>query len=334
MKSRALIVVLLCLLLSFTANACAQQQANEIPSIKNLNLEDIDIDDVDVDQALKAAEQWAHENLDDDILKLLDDVDRDRLRAFLTEFQARLQTNSVYELGPLRAPAKDMVQFLDQWQETKPLADWLSTRLDYIDVSEELKRAAPVPPKTTLTTAPRTLPPPTLTLEHAVWERQFQSRPFPMAADAYVPRLKRIFRSERMPPELIWVAEVESSFNPAARSPVGAAGLFQLMKPTAQSYGLSTALPDERVDPEKNARAAAKYLRHLHERFRDWPLALAAYNAGETRIDNILKNARVHDFQSIAPRLPAETQLYVPKCDAALQRREGLSLAELRGPAE
>lgn len=333
MKSAAIIVIFLCLVLRFSANARAQEQPKEIPSINKLNLDDIDIDGMDVDQALKAAEQWAHENLDDDILKLLDDVDRDRLRAFLTEFQARLQTNSVYELGPLRAPAKDMVEFLDQWQETKPLADWLNTRLDYIDVSEELKRAA-VPPKTPSTTTPHALLPPTLTLEHAVWERQFQSRPFPTAADAYVPRLKRIFRSERMPPELIWVAEVESSFNPAARSPVGAAGLFQLMKPTAQSYGLSTSLPDERTDPDKNARAAAKYLRHLHERFRDWPLALAAYNAGETRIDNVLKTARARDFQTIAPKLPAETQMYVPKCDAALQRREGLSLAELRGPAE
>ena len=89
---------------------------------------------------------------------------------------------------------------------------------------------------------------------------------------------------------------------------------------------------DERTDPEKNARAAARYLRHLHERFGNWPLALAAYNAGETRVDGLLKNMGSRDFQTIAPKLPAETQLYVPKCDAAMQRREGISLAELRGP--
>jgi membrane-bound lytic murein transglycosylase D len=104
------------------------------------------------------------------------------------------------------------------------------------------------------------------------------------------------------------------------------------MKPTAESYGLSTFLPDERHDPEKNARAAAKYLRHLHGRFGDWSLALAAYNAGETRVNNLLKNSKTRDYQSIANRLPAETQLYVPKCEAALQKREGISLADLRVP--
>jgi membrane-bound lytic murein transglycosylase D len=281
-----------------------------------------------VNDLLSAAEDWARDNLDDDVLKLLEDVDRDRLRSFLVELESRFQTNSVYELAPLRAPAKDFVQFLEQWEETLPLAQWLKTRLDYLDVAEELKRAAPLPTKPN---TPR--PPPTFTDERTIWERQFDRRPFPIKAEALVPKLKRIFRSEKLPAELVWVAEVESSFNPAARSPVGAAGLFQLMKPTAQSYGLSTALPDERNDPEKNARAAAKYLRHLHERFGDWPLALAAYNTGETRLDNLLKNSRSRDFRSIAPKLPAETQLYVPKCDAALQKREGISLEELRPPS-
>jgi membrane-bound lytic murein transglycosylase D len=219
------------------------------------------------------------------------------------------------------------VEFLEQWEETLPLANWLKTRLDYLDVAEELKRAAPVRNKSV---PPSILPPPTLSLERTVWDRQFERRPFPTKADNYVPKLKRIFRAEKTPPELIWVAEVESSFNPDARSPVGAAGLFQLMKPTAESYGLSTLLPDDRTNPEKNARAAAKYMRHLHDRFGDWSLALAAYNAGETRVDNLLKKFAVRDYSSIANKLPAETQMYVPKCEAAVQRREGLSLAELK----
>jgi membrane-bound lytic murein transglycosylase D len=313
MRPVSAIVVILLLLL---APVHAQQQPQQ---------------ELNVDDLLSAAEDWAKDNLDDDILQLLNDVDRDRLRTFLVELENRFQTNSVYDLAPLRAPAQDFVQFLEQWEETLPLAQWLKTRLDYLEVAEQLKRAAPVSNKPNL---PRSLAPPTLTLERTIWERQFETRSFPTRADTYVPKLKRIFRSEKMPPELIWVAEVESSFNPAARSPVGAAGLFQLMKPTAQSYGLSTLIPDERTDPEKNARAAARYLRHLHQRFGDWPLALAAYNAGETRIDNLLRNAKARNFPTIAPRLPAETQMYVPKCDAALQRREGISLAELRAPAE
>jgi membrane-bound lytic murein transglycosylase D len=148
-----------------------------------------------------------------------------------------------------------------------------------------------------------------------------------------VPRLKQIFIAEHTPPELVWVAEVESSFNPNARSPVGAAGLFQLMKPTAKTYGLSTFLPDERTDPEKSAHAAARYLRYLHNHFGDWSLALAAYNAGEGRVDKLLKSANARDYQSIANRLPAETQMYVPKCEAAIMKREGLNFADLKIPS-
>ena len=292
---------------------------------------------ITVDDLLSAADDWAQENLDDEVLDLLEDVDRDRVRAFLIDLEARLQTNSVYELAPLRESAKEFVPFLEQWEETLPLAQWLKTRLDYLDVSEELKRKAPPPAKPTTPppkiAVPPVIAPPTLPVQRAVWKRQFEHRPISANAKTYVPRLKQIFASEKAPPELVWVAEVESSFNPSARSPVGAAGLFQLMKPTAKSYGLSTFLPDERIDPEKNARVAAKYLRHLHKRFGDWPLALAAYNAGETRVDNLLKKARARDYSSIANKLPAETQLYVPKCEAALQKREGISLADLKIPA-
>ena len=302
------------------ANLNAQQQPKEKP--------------VTVDDLLAVADKWAQENLDDEVLELLEDVDRDRVRAFLIDFENRLQTNSVYELAPLRQSAKEFVPFLEQWEETLPLAQWLKTRLDYLDVSEELKRTALKSTKPPPTQPPKaTLAPPTLVIEKTVWKRQFERRPIPIKAEAYIPKLKKIFTDERTPPELVWVAEVESSFNPEARSPVGAAGLFQLMKPTAKSYGLSTFFPDERTDPDKNARVAAKYLRHLHDRFGNWPLALAAYNAGETRVDNLLKNSRARDYASIAHKLPAETQLYVPKCEAALQKREGISLAELKIPA-
>ena len=283
--------------------------------------------EVTLDDLLTGAEDWARENLDDEVLELLEEVDRDRVRAFLVDLESRLQTNSVYELAPLRKQAKDLVPFLEQWEETLPLAQWLKTRLDYLDVADELNRAQR-PKEITIIK-----PPPPLPLQRATWKRQFERRPMPTKAQSFVPKLKEIFIAEKTPPELVWVAEVESSFNPKARSPVGATGLFQLMKPTAQSYGLSTFLPDERTDPEKNARAAAKYLRHLHGRFGNWPLALAAYNAGETRVNGLLKNASARDYQSIAPKLPAETQLYVPKCEAALQKREGISLADLKSPA-
>lgn len=281
--------------------------------------------EIDVDELVSAAEDWAKDNLDDKVLELLEDVDRDRVRAFLIDLEGRLQTNSVYELAPLKESAKEIAPFLEQWEETLPLAQWLRSRLDYLEVSEAFRTNKPQ----TKVTPPIPQPPPA-PVQRAIWKRQFERRPIPPKAESLVPKLKKIFQDEKTPPELVWVAEVESSFNPAARSPVGAAGLFQLMKPTAKSFGLSTFLPDERTDPEKNARAAAKYLRYLHGRFGNWPLALAAYNGGETRVFNLLKKTGGKDFESIADRLPAETQLYVPKCEAALQKREGVSLADLR----
>jgi membrane-bound lytic murein transglycosylase D len=287
---------------------------------------------VTIEDLFAAAEDWANENLDDEVLEIFNEIDRDRLRGFLVDLENRLQTNNVYELAPLRQQARELVPFLEQWEETLPLAEWLKTRIDYLDVSEELKRAAIATNKTVTVVPVVPLKPPTLPVQRTAWKKQFDRRPIPTRADIYVPKLKKIFIEERVPPELVWVAEVESSFDPEARSPVGATGLFQLMKPTAKSYGLSTVFPDERTDPEKNARAAAKYLRHLYNRFGNWPLALAAYNAGETRVNNLLSKTANRDYASIAGKLPAETQLYVPKCEAALQKREGVAFANLRMP--
>lgn len=283
---------------------------------------------VTIDDLISGAEDWAKEYLDDDVLELLDEIDRDRVKAFLTDLEARMQTNSVYELAPLRKQARELVPLLEEYEETEPLAQWLKTRLDYLDVAEELKRAQPLPPKQPTQIVIRKAP--ELSVQRTVWKRQFDQRGLPANADTYVPRLKEIFVAERMPPQLVWIAEVESSFNPEARSPVGATGLFQLMKPTAKTYGLSTFFPDDRTDPDKNARAAARYLRHLHDRFGDWSLALAAYNAGETRVDGLLRKSRVRTYAAIADRLPAETQLYVPKCEAAIRKREGVSLIALK----
>ena len=103
------------------------------------------------------------------------------------------------------------------------------------------------------------------------------------------------------------------------------------MPHTARSLSLSLQPEDERLQTGKSARAAARHLRHLHGRFGDWRLALAAYNAGETRVDELLRKYKARTFDAIADRLPAETQLYVPKVEATLRKREGLALNELSG---
>ncbi len=165
--------------------------------------------------------------------------------------------------------------------------------------------------------------------QRSVWQKIFAKRPAPVGAEAFATRLKPIFTDAGVPAELVWLAEVESSFNPEATSPVGAVGLFQLMPATARSLGLSTSLPDERRQPAKAAKAAATYLGKLHKRFGDWRLALAAYNAGEGRIQRTLDRLKAKSFDEIAPSLPAETQMYVPKYEAVLRRREGKSIEQL-----
>jgi membrane-bound lytic murein transglycosylase D len=281
------------------------------------------------DQLAQSVEQWLQDNLDENVLEALSQIDQERVRAFFTELQRRFAGTSIDDLGSLKETADRLLPVLQQFEETQPYALWLQTHLDYLDTAEQLRRQTKPSAKPG---TPVPLPSPSPLLQRTIWTKQLERRPLPSLAQNYLPRLKKIFASERVPPELAWVAEVESSFNPEARSPAGAAGLFQLMPATARTLNLASWPRDERLEPEKSARAAAKYLRSLHGRYGDWRLTLAAYNAGGTRVDHLLKQSQAHTFDAISGRLPAETQMYVPKIEATLRKREGVALAELRIP--
>ena len=104
------------------------------------------------------------------------------------------------------------------------------------------------------------------------------------------------------------------------------------MPATAKRFGLRTRFPDDRLDPDKSARAAARYLRFLHGEFGSWSLAVAAYNAGEGRVGRLLDGAIRTSFEAIADDLPLETQLYVPKVAAVVELRENQVLEKLPPP--
>ena len=169
-------------------------------------------------------------------------------------------------------------------------------------------------------------------MEREVWVKQIANRPWPDAAKEYVPQLKPIFTAQKMPPELVWVAEVESSFDRRALSPAGAAGMFQLMPDTAKRFGLSLFPRDQRYQAEPSAKASAEYLKTLYARFQDWRLTLAAYNAGEGTVQKLLDRYKTQNYDDIATHLPAETQMYVPRVEAVLLKREGTKLQQLPAP--
>ena len=280
------------------------------------------------DDLLRSAEQWAKQNLDEDALRVLQSADQEKIKKLLQDLQKELRGEYVIDLAGLKQAVQEVLPVLEQYEETLPYALWLRSRLDYLEVAEHFRLVVPAP-KTEPGKPPKPAPNPPPKMEREVWVEKVSKEPWPKGAKTYVPRLKTVFASQKAPPALVWVAEVESSFDPRARSPDGAAGLFQLMPTTAQRYGLRTWPFDQRLSPEPAGRAAAQYLVALHNRFKDWRLAIAAYNAGEGTVQNLLKRHKARTYDAIARYLPAETQMYVPRVEATLSRREGAQLEKL-----
>ncbi len=306
MKSVAVILLLLCL--CFAASA----QTNDAP--------------LDATALLDAAQQFAQEHLDDEVLQALQSVDRSQVDDFLKHYQTYLTGDYVLDLAQLKDAATTVMPLLEVHEETQPYAAWLRARLDYFDAAEKLKALSP----STTTNAPP--PNPSFKAEQDIWIKKIAPQPWPKAAVEFVPQLKLVFAAERVPEQLVWLAEVESGFDTRARSPAGALGMFQLMPATAKQYGLSLWPFDERKQLEPSARAAAQHLRRLYGMFGDWRLAVAAYNCGEGRVQKELARRKTKSYARIATLLPAETQMYVPKVAAIIWQRDGVKLEQLPAP--
>jgi peptidoglycan lytic transglycosylase D len=136
----------------------------------------------------------------------------------------------------------------------------------------------------------------------------------------YRPLVENIFAEFHLPSDLVYLSLVESGFNPYAYSRAKATGPWQFMKGTAKLYGLRVdAYVDERRDPIKSTVAAARYLRDLYDLFGAWPLAMAAYNAGEGKVMRALQKAQAESFTDISKTrlIRRETKEYVPRFMAA-----------------
>lgn len=138
----------------------------------------------------------------------------------------------------------------------------------------------------------------------------------------YLPMMREIFAEQGLPLDLTYLSMIESGFNPRACSRANAVGPWQFMASTGGNYGLSNDWwRDERRDPLKSTRAAARHLKDLHQRFDgDWYLAIAAYNAGPGKVGRAIKKSNSRDFWELCrgSYLRKETKNYLPKLLAVL----------------
>jgi peptidoglycan lytic transglycosylase D len=137
----------------------------------------------------------------------------------------------------------------------------------------------------------------------------------------YMPLIREVFASEGVPQDLAYLAMVESAFRPAAYSRAKAKGVWQFISSTGKTYGLQQDWwVDERSDTEKATRAAARFLKELHETFGDWNLAMAAYNAGPAVVQGAINRYKTNDYWKLRETrgLRRETKNYIPLIHAAV----------------
>ena len=192
-------------------------------------------------------------------------------------------------------------------------------------------------PRADAAPAPEPVPSELSCLQHPridVWENRLReerelrhaTRKSLERGEQYLPRLREILAANGLPEDLALLPVVESGFRNNARGRFGERGLWQLRRQTARRWGLVVDRQrDDRVHPERSTEAAARYLRHLRDRYGEWPLALAAYNAGERRVDRALKREPDADFWQLADDgyLPRTSRDFVPRFIAVVRVSDG-----------
>jgi membrane-bound lytic murein transglycosylase D len=165
-------------------------------------------------------------------------------------------------------------------------------------------------------------------LEFVRWTRQMGH---------YAELYQKMFTAYGLPPELVYLSGMESGCDRAAVSDKGAAGLWQFLAGTAQVMGLRVdGWVDERFDPEASTLAAARHLRGLYNRFKSWPLVLAAYHAGEKWVSRQIQRFKTSDYFKLARfgAFQESTQVYVPKALAFIAMASGPEEFEVHIPRQ
>lgn len=252
----------------------------------------------------------------------------EEVETLLAGVETALADGNAQSLAAYADEARFAMHALRGFEGGDALVDWLEPRIDFLTAAEEIQNT---PRQRQAPTAPGNKPvvkvEPQYTQEY--WNSKLSNRALPKQATRYMPIFKKAFEAKGIPTELAWLSEVESSINLKAKSPVGAYGPFQFMPATAERFGLKVGSPDERSNPYKSAEAAASYLKILYKQFNSWPLALAAYNAGEGRVGRTLKKTETSTFDEVSPHLPTETRMYVPKIFATIAKRESMDVQHL-----
>lgn len=151
--------------------------------------------------------------------------------------------------------------------------------------------------------------------EHATFQRYLDR------GANYQKLVSHVLEEEGLPAELFYLALIESGFSTSARSVARAVGIWQFIPGTGKRYGLKiNYYIDERRDPVRATRAAARYLASLYRVYQSWELAASAYNAGERRVLSAIMRGHTRDFWELSSQklLPRETRNYVPKIMAAI----------------
>ena len=149
---------------------------------------------------------------------MLNEVDQERVKKLLANLQQELRGGDVLDLAQYEETARALLPLLESSEETLPYAVWLKTRLEYLEEAKRLRKATP-PPKSEPGKPPPSPVNPAPEAERKIWVEKMVERPWPKNAKPYVSKLKPIFTAQKVPGELVWIAEVESSFDPRARSP-------------------------------------------------------------------------------------------------------------------